>query len=178
MPRVRERGDPRPDDVARILVDPDRRLEGEHGVAVEGGSLDCEEVVDAVEGLHEARARCGHDVMVAPAPGGLTAMLQRPQRPARDPAERCGDARRSRGQFVVVWTSRIAFPEGSRRPASIPYGRSDGSSVNSTPRPLSSSYVAGQSSVEKNGPPAAPFAMTSRTASAVSGSNTGGPGMA
>jgi NAD(P)-dependent dehydrogenase (short-subunit alcohol dehydrogenase family) len=35
--------------------------------------------------------------------------------------------------------SRRLLPEGSRNPESMPYGRSSGGSVNSTPRPLSSS---------------------------------------
>ena len=38
-----------------------------------------------------------------------------------------------------VWTRRIELPDGSWKPASIPYGRCEGSSLNSTPRLLSSS---------------------------------------
>lgn len=38
-----------------------------------------------------------------------------------------------------TWVNRMLFPDGSRKPESIPYGRASGCSVNSTPRPLSSS---------------------------------------
>src|SRR5579859_8265453 len=37
------------------------------------------------------------------------------------------------------WVSRTLFPDGSRNPLSMPYGIWWGSSVNSTPRALSSS---------------------------------------
>ena len=38
-----------------------------------------------------------------------------------------------------TWVMRKLLPDGSRNPESIPYGRSSGASVNSTPRSLSSS---------------------------------------
>jgi hypothetical protein len=38
-----------------------------------------------------------------------------------------------------IWPSRMLLPEGSRKPESIPYGRSSGGSWNSTPRAFSSS---------------------------------------
>ena len=37
------------------------------------------------------------------------------------------------------WVSRMLLPDGSRKPASIPYGASNGASVNSTPRAVNSS---------------------------------------
>jgi hypothetical protein len=73
---------------------------------------------------------------------------------------------------------RKLLPEGSRKAESIPYGRSSGSSVNSTPRPFSSSTEARQSSVVRNTVPAKPLDMRVRTCSAVSASITGGPGIA
>ena len=38
-----------------------------------------------------------------------------------------------------TWVRRKWLPDGSRKPASMPYGRSSGVSVNSTPAALSSS---------------------------------------
>lgn len=39
----------------------------------------------------------------------------------------------------LTWVSRRLLPDGSRRPASIPYGRCSGFSTNSTPRATSCS---------------------------------------
>src|SRR4051794_9953403 len=72
----------------------------------------------------------------------------------------------------------MLLPDGSRNPESMPYGRSTGGSVNSTPRALSSSYEAWQSSVARNTVPAKPFATRLRTWSPVAASITGGPGTA
>src|SRR5215211_205684 len=72
----------------------------------------------------------------------------------------------------------MLFPDGSRNAESIPYGRSSGSSENSTPRALSSSYEAWQSSVVRKIVPANPLPIRFRTSSAVSASITGGPGIA
>ena len=52
--------------------------------------------------------------------------------------------------YDLGWVKRMGLPKGSRRPQSIPYGRSVGSSVNSTPRPSSVSYVLRQSSVAED----------------------------
>src|SRR5207249_2200952 len=72
---------------------------------------------------------------------------------------------------------RMWLPNGSRSPQSMPYGRSVGSSVNSTPFARSSSYVPRQSSVvKKRWPPARPFVTRSRTCAAVLSSMFGGPG--
>ena len=43
------------------------------------------------------------------------------------------------GARYIRCATRIWLPEGSRKPASTPYGCSVGSCVNSTPRPFSSS---------------------------------------
>src|SRR5208283_1583653 len=53
-----------------------------------------------------------------------------------------------------------------------------GAVVNSTPASLRRLYSASTSSVTRNTVPANPFAINERTWSAVSGSITGGPGMA
>src|SRR3954452_22081893 len=57
---------------------------------------------------------------------------------------------------------RKLLPDGSRKPASIPYGRSSGVSLNSTPRAFSSSYEAWQSSVVRKTAPATPRDIVSR----------------
>jgi hypothetical protein len=67
------------------------------------------------------------------------------------------------------------FPDGSRKPTSIPYGCSCGSPTNSTPRAESSANAARQSSVARNTPAANPFATTLRRSRAVSSSIIGGP---
>ena len=56
---------------------------------------------------------------------------------------------------------RIWLPDGSRKPASMPYACLVGSCWNSTPRPLSSSYLPWTSSVAKKRPPAAPLEISS-----------------
>ena len=66
-----------------------------------------------------------------------------------------GSRRRHGSRYRCV--IRIWFPEGSRKPASTPYGCSVGSCWNSTPRALSSSYVAWTSSVGKKSPLARPW---------------------
>jgi hypothetical protein len=48
-------------------------------------------------------------------------------------------SRRQTAATSLTCVSRMWLPDGSRKAASIPYGRSSGSSVNSTPRPRSSS---------------------------------------
>ena len=53
------------------------------------------------------------------------------------------------GSRYLRCATRIWLPEGSRKPASTPYGCSVGSCWNSTPRSFSSSYVAWTSSVAK-----------------------------
>src|SRR5207247_1899711 len=73
--------------------------------------------------------------------------------------------------------NRMWLPNGSRSAQSMPYGRSVGSSVNSTPFARSSSYVLRQASVAKNRcPPARPFVTSSRTWAAVLSASLGWPG--
>jgi hypothetical protein len=45
------------------------------------------------------------------------------------------------GQGCFIWAMRRWLPNGSRRPKSMPYGWSTGSSVISTPFALSSAWV-------------------------------------
>src|SRR5688572_21941545 len=82
------------------------------------------------------------------------------------------------GSGYLAWIMRKLFPDWSRKPASIPYGCSAGSCRKSTPRLLSSLYVAWMSSVEKKRPPPAPLANSALICLRVSSSNTGGPGTA
>src|SRR5919108_6596572 len=94
--------------------------------------------------------------------GDAGAMLPafEPKRPAWAPRDLAvaDDSVHHRACIMRIW-----FPDGSRKPASIPYGCSIGSCVNSTPRPFSSSYVAWTSSDEKNRPLAAPLATRAST---------------
>src|SRR4051794_14308476 len=122
---VGERRDARADERGGGAAEPPRRLEREHGVARRRGPLDGEEVVDAVEGGRQVGRRGVHGARVAP-PDAIWQRLAR-----RRYAALLGTG--------VCCTIRMLLPDGSRNPASTPYGRSLGSSVNSTPRAFSSS---------------------------------------
>jgi hypothetical protein len=59
--------------------------------------------------------------------------------PRRERAARSGEAGLQTPAVSRTCVRRRLLPEGSRKPESMPYGRSSGGSVNSTPRLLSSS---------------------------------------
>lgn len=79
--------------------------------------------------------------------GPLRTVVRCTSRELRDEPERVGRDLRNLSRRRPAsgtgqagsWVSRKWFPDGSRKPASRPYGRSSGGSMNSTPRALSSS---------------------------------------
>jgi hypothetical protein len=75
--RARDGRDPVADHCTRVVVDPDRRLEREHGVQAGGRSLDREEGVDAVEGLVEVVVAGQYGGKVVVPAGDLTRQAER-----------------------------------------------------------------------------------------------------
>src|SRR4051794_32617440 len=134
VPGAGERRDAPPDHGPGLVVDADGRFEREHGAGGRRGSLHGEKVVDAVEGAGQVGLGGEHVPWVAAGrrrltPAGLDGATPLTRRRAYAALLGTG----------VAWTIRMLLPDGSRMPASTPYGRSLGSSVNSTPRAESSS---------------------------------------
>ena len=122
-----------------------------------------------------------------PTSGGCRDWLASPRRGPRRVVPQRGQARAGAGlpraatgdqASSLTWVSRKLFPDGSRKPASMPYGRSSGVSWNSTPREARSSYAFWQSSVTRKTVLVPPFASRVRICSDVSASKTGAPGIA
>ena len=109
------------------------------------------------EGWRNSRLKCASESRAACARVGTS--VAAPGSASRSGPSRGGDAARGAGSpsdeyqaSSLICAIRMWFPDGSRKPASTPYGCSVGSWVNSTPRPLNSSYVARKSSAWKNRP--------------------------
>src|SRR5207244_7619621 len=151
------------------LPHPDRARDDEKAADEEVRDLDPAEVAVA-----EHAERVARDVEALAREGLAEPHHHEDQTGEGSAGEQCPHG----GHGVAVGCeNRMWLPNGSRSAQSMPYGRSVGSSVNSTPFARSSSYVLRQSSVVKNRcPPARPFVTRFRTCAAVLSSMIGWPG--
>ena len=127
------------DDRSHGRLEPERIFLGEKDESHE----DAPQCAADDEADHESHGTADHEISYPDAhryflPGTRRHEYGSPPKPAQARRPQPSD-HRDRAAGYALWITRIWLPDGSRKPASTPYGCVVGSCVNSTPLSLSSS---------------------------------------